>query len=62
MTTNAGTRTMNQDATIPGLGDVKFDPELTANVLGFNFMRSKFEVEYDHKKDEFIVHAVGQSV
>ena len=57
MTTNAGTRTMNKDATIPGLGDVKFDPELTANVLGFHFMRTKFKVEYDHNKNEFIVHA-----
>ena len=59
MTTNAGTRTMDKDATIPGLGDVKFDPELTANVLGFHFMRSKFKVEYDHNKNEFIVHATS---
>ena len=55
MTTNAGTRKLEQDATIPGLGDVNFDPNLFANVLGFNFLRSKFPVEYDLKGNCFSV-------
>ena len=55
MTTNAGTRKLEYDATIPGLGDVKFDPELSANVLGFNFVRSKFPVDYDQKGNCFNV-------
>ena len=48
---NAGTRKLEQDATIPGLGDVKYDPNLSANVLGFNFLRSVFPTTYDLKNN-----------
>ena len=43
MTTNAGTRTMTKDATIPGLGDVKFDSEFIVGgkILNFTFFGHK---------------------
>ena len=52
MTTNAGICVMNQDATIPRLGD----PNLTANVLKFQFLQSKLKIEYDQKNNLFVVH------
>ena len=55
MSTNAGTRKLEQDATIPGLGDVKFDPNLSTNVLGFNFLWSVFPVKYDLENNCFNV-------
>ena len=56
MTTNAGSRRLDKDATIPGLGDVKFDSEQSANVLGFHYMQSKFPVEFNQDDNCFIVY------
>ena len=47
---------MDKDATIPGLGDVKFDAGQSANVLGFHYMQSKFPVEFHQDDNCFIVY------
>ena len=62
MTTNAGTRTMTKDATIPGLGDVKFDSGLTANVLGFHYLQSQLKTEYNQKSNAFVVQTKNSPI
>ena len=57
MATNAGTKQMNLDGDLSGVGVAKYDNEQLANILGFSYMADKHRIEYDNaKEDAFIVH------
>jgi hypothetical protein len=60
MATNAGTRTVVNEATVPNYGVVTFDEEAIANIFSLaNMVKKKgYRVTYDSsKEDAFIVHA-----
>jgi len=57
MLTNAGSKVMDLDADVPGIGVGKFDPDQMANIFGFSHMADKHRITYDNaKEDAFLVH------
>ena len=54
---NAGSKQHSTKATVPGFGEVWFDPEAIANIFGFAEMRKKHQITYDSdKEDAFLVY------
>jgi len=61
--TNAGSRRSNQQATVPGFGQVWFDPKAIANIFGFADLVKKHRITYDSdKEDAFLVHMPNKIV
>ena len=57
MSTNAGTKRLDKDADMGGLGVVKYDPEQKANIFGFSHLSDKYRITCDTAKDDaFFVH------
>jgi hypothetical protein len=57
MSTNAGVRSVNRKANVPGFGEVWFDDDAIANIFGFANLVDKYRVTYDsQEEDAFIVH------
>ena len=57
MSTNAGTKRLNMDADMEGIGTVKYDPEQKANIFGFSHLSDKYRITCDTEKDDaFYVH------
>jgi hypothetical protein len=60
MTTNAGNKMIELEATVPGNGKVCFDPGQIANIYGFSHMADENRITYDsQKEDAFLVHTNG---
>jgi hypothetical protein len=58
MTTNAGTKKIELEATIPGFGSTWYDPKQIANIYGFSHMADKHRITYNSdKEDAFVVHS-----
>jgi hypothetical protein len=58
MTTNAGSKKIELEATIPGFGTTRYDPNQIANIYGFSHMADKHRITYDSdKEDAFLVHS-----
>ena len=56
MHTNAGSKESNQQATVPGFGNVWFHEDATTNIFGFGDLVSKYRIAYDsEKEDAFLV-------
>ena len=63
MHTNAGSKESNQQATVPGFGNVWFHEEAIANIFGFGDLASKYRITYDsEKEDAFLVHMKHKTV
>ena len=63
MRTNAGSKESNQQATVPGFGNVWFHEEAIANIFGFGDLVSKYRITYDsEKEDAFLVHMEHKTV
>jgi hypothetical protein len=57
MTTNSGSKMLGLEATVPGHGQVWFDPDQVANIYGFSHMVDKHRITYDSDiEDAFLVH------
>ena len=57
MMTNAGSETLDTEATIPNFGKAMLDTSQTANILGFSYLVKNLRVTYDSEnEDAFIVH------
>jgi hypothetical protein len=57
ITTNAGVKQSNQEATVPGFGKVYYDKDAIANIFGFSNLKKKHRITYDSKKeDAFLVY------
>jgi hypothetical protein len=58
MRTNAGTKKIELEATVPGFGPTWFDPHQIANIYGFSHMVDEHRITYDSdKEDAFLVHS-----
>jgi hypothetical protein len=58
MRTNAGSKKIELEATVPGFGSTWFDPNQIANICGFSHMVDKHCITYDsNKEDAFLVHS-----
>ncbi len=58
MRTNAGTKKIELEATVPGFGPTWFDPNQIANIYGFSHMVDKHRITYDSdQEDAFLVHS-----
>ena len=63
MHTNTGSKDSNQQATVPGLGNVLFHEDAIANIFGFGDLVSKYRITYDSEKgDAFLVHMEHKTV
>ena len=63
MHTNAGSKESNQQATVPGFGNVWFHEDAIANIFGFGDLVSKYRITYDsEKEDAFLVHMEHKAV
>jgi len=62
LTTSAGVMTTNLKATLPGWGDVWFDPATVTNILSYAQVRDRYRVEYNYDDDVFIVHLGAKDV
>ena len=57
MKTNAGTKRLNLEGKVNGLGTAWFDPEHCANIFGFSHVVDKNRITYDSdQEDAFLVH------
>ena len=54
MSTNAGTKRLDLDADMGGLGTVKYDPDQKANIFGFSHLSDKYRITCDTEKDDAI--------
>ena len=60
MTTNSGNKMLGLEASVPGHGQVWFDPDQIANIYGFSHMVDKHRITYDSDvEDAFLVHTKG---
>jgi hypothetical protein len=58
MQTNAGTKKIVLEATVPGFGSMWFDPNQIANIYGFSHMVDEQRITYDSDKEgAFLVHS-----
>jgi hypothetical protein len=58
MRTNAGTKKIKLEATVPGFGPTWFDPNQIVNIYGFSHMVDEHRITYDSdKEDAFLVHS-----
>jgi hypothetical protein len=58
MQTNARTKKIELEATVPGFGPTWFDPNQIANIYGFSHMVEEHRITYDSdKEDAFLVHS-----
>jgi hypothetical protein len=58
MTTNAGTKKIELEATILGFGSTWYDPNQITNIYGFSHMADKQHITYSsNKEDAFLVHS-----
>ena len=56
MVTNAGTKPITLEGTVPGFGNVRYDPSHVANIYGFHNLAQKYHIVYDNsKEDAFII-------
>ena len=63
LATNAGTRSVTKEATVPGFGTVWYNPDAIANIFGFVDLKRQHQVTYDSaKEDAFLVHMHGKVV
>ena len=63
MHTNAGSKESNQQATVPGFGNVWFQEDAIANIFGFGDLVNKYRITYDsEKEDAFLVHMEHKTV
>ena len=57
MSTNAGSKRMTVEGTVPGFGPVYFDDTQMANIFSFSSLADKYRITYDStKEDAFCVH------
>jgi hypothetical protein len=57
MTTNSGSKMLALEATVPGHGQVWFDPDQVASIYGFSHMVDKHRITYDSDiEDAFLIH------
>ena len=57
MTTNAGTKILDTEASIPNFGRAMLDASQSANVLGFLDLIENFRATYNsNEEDAFVVH------
>lgn len=56
MVTNAGSKVLDKQGYIPGVGMGYYDPEQRANVLSFQRLQELYPITYDHPNDKFILH------
>ena len=62
--TNGGDLVLNKKGTLPGYGEVWYEPNAITNIISFAELREKYQdvddekVSYDYKKNEFVVHDV----
>jgi hypothetical protein len=57
MRTNAGSKKIELEATVPGFGPTWFDPDQIANIYGFTHLVDKYRITYDSdNEDAFVVH------
>ena len=63
MRTNARSKESNQQATVPGFGNVWFHKDAIANIFGFGDLVNKYRITYDsEKEDAFLVHMEHKTV
>ena len=63
MHTNAGSKESNQQATVPGFGNVWFHEDAIANSFGSGDLVNKYRITYDsEKEDAFLVHMEHKTV
>ena len=63
MCTKAGSKESNQQATVPGFGNVWFHEEAIANIFGFGDLVNKYRITYDSgKEDAFLIHMERKTV
>jgi len=53
MATSTGVHKVNHKATVPGIGEVWYDPEQLTNVLSFRHMSKRFKITHQTKTDTF---------
>ena len=57
VTSNGGTRTTKMKGTLPGFGDVWYDPGAITNILSLSSVQERYRVSYDsHQGNTFNVH------
>jgi len=53
MATSTGMTYVNKKATVPGIGEVWYDPDQPTNLLSFGHMAERFEIMHEAKGDTF---------
>jgi len=56
MTTSTGVIMVDQKATVPGIGEVWFDPDGPTNLLSYSHMEDRFKITRDNKAHTFQLH------
>ena len=60
LTTNAGSKIIDKEATVNGFGTVHFDKESIANIFGLQDLVERYQVMMDSKKENaFLVHTTN---
>ena len=60
LTTNAGLKIIDKEATVNGFGTVHFDKESIANIFGLQDLVERYQVTMDSKKENaFLVHTTN---
>ncbi len=63
LVTNAGILQTNQKATVPGWGEVWFNPHAITNIFSYSEMAKRHRITYDsEKEDAFTVHLPDKQV
>jgi hypothetical protein len=63
LSTNGGSLTTNQKATVPNYGEVWYDPNAITNIFSLSEMEKKFRVTYDSSKEKsFIVYLPNKQI
>ena len=63
LVTNAGILRTNQKATVPGWGEVWFNPHAITNIFSYSEMAKRHRITYDsQKEDAFTVHLPDKKV
>ena len=51
LSTNAGSKVIDKEATVRGFGTVKFDPSSIANIFGLHDLTKRYRVTFDSERD-----------
>jgi hypothetical protein len=63
LSTNGGELFTNLKATVPGFGEVWYDPDAITNIFSFSELEKKYKITYDTTKEKaFIVHLPNKNV